>query len=62
MKNIYPSFTFVFVIFNLLFVWFKGKTYFNWWWIIIIFILEIIILAIIEIIISSKLQSDLTKK
>ena len=41
--DIYPSYTSIFVVFNLLGWWFKGEIFFSWWWIIPIFILQIII-------------------
>jgi uncharacterized membrane protein HdeD (DUF308 family) len=37
----------IFLVFNLLGWWFKGKPFFSWWWFILIGILEILLSAII---------------
>ena len=30
--DIYPSYTLIFLVFNLLGWWFKGQPFFSWWW------------------------------
>jgi len=45
--NIYPSFTLIFVVFNLLGWWFKGEPFFNWWWVILVWVLQIIMSSIL---------------
>jgi len=47
MNNIYPSYIMIFLVFNLLGWWFKGKPFFSWWWFVLIGILEILLSAII---------------
>lgn len=45
--NIYPSYTLIFVVFNLLGWWYKGKPFISWWWFILIISIEIIMEALI---------------
>ena len=45
--EIYPSFTMLFVIFNLLGWWFKGQPFFSWWWVVLVYILQIIMEALL---------------
>jgi len=47
MVNIYPSYAMIFLVFNLLGWWFRGKPFFNWWWFILIFAIQIIIESLI---------------
>ena len=44
--DIYPSFTFVFLVFNLLGWWYKGQPFISWWWFIPIVVIQIIIQAL----------------
>ncbi len=45
--DIYPSYTLIFVVFNLLGWWYKGQTFFSWWWFIPIFAIQIIVQSLI---------------
>jgi len=45
--EIYPSFTMIFVVFNLLGLWFKGEIFFNWWWILPIVLFQIVMQSLI---------------
>jgi hypothetical protein len=47
MKDIYPSYTLVFVIFNLLGWWFKGSVFFSWLWFILIAGIEILLSSLL---------------
>ncbi len=47
MVNIYPNYTMIFVLFNLLGWWFKGQPFINWWWFILIAGIEIIIQSLL---------------
>ena len=47
MVDIYPSYTMIFVVFNLLGWWFKGQTFFSWWWFPPIFAVEIIMQSLV---------------
>jgi len=47
MVDIYPSYTMVFLVFNLLGWWFKGQPFFSWWWFVPIVIIGIIIQSLI---------------
>ena len=33
-----PSVPVILLVFQLLYIWFKGKTYFSWWWVVIILV------------------------
>lgn len=46
MINIYPSYTLIFIMFNLLGWWYKGQPFFSWWWIIPVIIIQILIEAL----------------
>ena len=46
MVDIYPSFTFTFLIFNLLGWWFKGQPFFSWWWFLVIYSVQIVMQSI----------------
>ena len=54
--EIYPSYTMVFVIFNLLGWWFKGQPFFSWWWILPVWIFQIITEALILAITKRMIQ------
>jgi hypothetical protein len=47
MKDIYPSYTMLFVVFNLLAWWFKGSILISWWWFALIAVLEILFSALL---------------
>ena len=53
MTDIYPSYTMIFLIFNLLGWWFRGKVFFSWWWFIPIVVIQIV---------TTSLTLALTKK
>lgn len=54
--KIYPDYTMIFLVFNLLGWWFKGKPFISWWWFILIAGIEIIFstltLAIAKILVT----------
>ena len=60
--DIYPSYVMIFVVFNLLGLWYKGQVFFSWWYLLPIAILQIIlasiILAIAKISIQRWLEMD----
>jgi len=60
MVSIYPSFTLLFLVFNLLGWWFKGVPFFNWWWLVLIMglqiITEVLILALTKLIIRHGVE------
>ena len=47
MKDIYPSYTMIFLVFNLLGWWYKGEPFISWWWFALIITIEIIIQSLI---------------
>lgn len=47
MTDIYPSYTLIFLVFNLLGWWFKGQPFFSWWWFIPIIAIQITISSLI---------------
>jgi hypothetical protein len=54
--EIYPSYTMIFLIFNLLGWWYKGQPFFSWWWFIPIVVLQIIINSLILAITKKMLE------
>ncbi len=40
--DIYPSYTLIFLVFNLLGWWFNGQPFFSWWWFIPIVLTQLI--------------------
>jgi len=57
-KDIWPGYTLVFLVFNLLGWWFKGKPFISWWWFILIFgaeiLLGVIMIKLMELSIKAK--------
>jgi hypothetical protein len=47
MNDLYPSYTLIFLVFNLLGWWFNGKPFISWWWFILIVCSEIIIASLL---------------
>jgi hypothetical protein len=45
-KDIWPSYTFVFLVFNLAGWWFRGKTFISWWWFILLFGIEVVLITL----------------
>ena len=54
--NIYPSFTMVFLVFNLLGWWYKGQPFISWWWFILIIAVQIIMESLILAITKSIIK------
>ena len=57
-KDIYPSYLLIFVVFNLLGLWFKGHTFFSWWWLILVIVVEILILSLTMAITKKMLEKN----
>ncbi len=54
--EIYPSYTMIFLVFNLLGWWYKGQPFISWWWFILIYSLEIIMQSILLAITKKMLE------
>ena len=57
-KDIYPSYLLIFIVFNLLGWWFKGKPFFSWWWIVLVIVAEILILSLTMAITKKMLEKN----
>lgn len=55
-EKIYPSYTMLFTIFNLIYIFFKNKPYINWYWIILMFSIEYLLIAIPFMLMEDKFE------
>jgi hypothetical protein len=44
--KIYPDYTMIFLVFNLLGWWYRGQPFFSWWWFVAVAGIEIIFSAL----------------
>lgn len=58
MVEIYPSYTLIFLVFNLLGWWFKGQTFFSWWWFIPVIVVQVVIQSLSLAITKKILRVD----
>ena len=56
--ELYPSITLVFVVFNLLGWWYRGKVFFSWWWMVPIYVVQIIVLALMNKLMKAMLEQN----